>query len=213
MLSSQYSLMDPSTAELNTLRSVFDACDWVGVGDELRDASSEQIGKKEPRLVRHVVAIKANSWNTAVAALGVAVGDGRRELSPVEEGQVGTLRRVCRLMLGLPGEEALLPQASAPEASVVCVPELTESRPVRKLKMTNVLEQADGSEISPLPTTWLLSSRLGLRLVDDNELPSVEQEATRGPTVGITCAVGSGTHSFRGCCGFGVRMVLGFFFT
>ena len=127
-LSAQYSLMDPSTAELNMLRSVFDACDWVGVGNEVRDALFTQIGLKEPRLVRHVVATKATSWSTAVSALRIAVGDDRRELSPVEEGQVGTFRRVCWLMMGPPGEDAPLPQASAPEAGVVGVLELTGSR-------------------------------------------------------------------------------------
>ena len=48
-----------------------------------------------------------------------------------KEGQVGTLLRVCSLTNGPTGAEALLPQASAPEASVVGVPGLTRSRAVR----------------------------------------------------------------------------------
>ena len=71
----------------------------------------------------------------------------------------------------------------APAAMVdpACHPRegFSPSLAVLKMKMGNILDQADDSEIAPLPAndvTALVASRA--RLVNDNEPPSAEQEAT-----------------------------------
>ena len=73
----------------------------------------------------------------------VTEGEVVRELTAVEEGQVGVLQRVCSLVLGLTGEVAArLPPAARGEggAARVVHEDTLAGRATRKVKMGNVLD-------------------------------------------------------------------------
>ena len=76
--------------------------------------------RAEPCMVRHVVEIEAPFSCRATH-------HHRWRWSPVEEGKVETVRRVCRLMFGLTSDEVLQAQAIAPVTRPACLPEMTES--------------------------------------------------------------------------------------
>ena len=90
-----------------------------------------------------------------------AVGAIDRPLFAVEHGQVASIRRVCRLRLGLPAEEtapqanALMPWAGgqpggaanfgAPQG--LLLPPGPPVLPPRKIKLSSVIDQTDDAEI------------------------------------------------------------------
>lgn len=172
--------MDPTLEELSGMRSVADICAWVGVSSALQEALFTKIGLTVPRLVRHVVAVKWSTWVDATTALEIIENDIPRGITPVEEGHVGCFRRVCRLVLGLPGDEGapvpapgLQPERPRPAECAV------DFLRVRKLKLGNILDQADDSEIPPLPANDITALVAAwARNVNDSEPPTVEQEAT-----------------------------------
>ena len=187
--------MDPTVAELSAMRTIAVVSALVGVDAALEDALFRKIGLKAPRLIRHVVAIKWSTWNTATANLEVMDNDWLRALTPVEEGQVGGFRSVCRQLMGLPGDEA--PHQPAPAAMVdpACHPRegFSPSLDVRKIKLGNILDQPDDSAIAPLPANdvpALVAS--WARLVNDTELPSAEQEATGDPLTALRARLNAG---------------------
>ena len=93
---------------------------WIGIGD-----TAERTFKKavlaalgEPKLMRQVVAIPLAIYDRALKDLQVAHKEGEdmveRGMTPVEQGQVGELRRVARIVLGLAPEVTLMaPRATA----------------------------------------------------------------------------------------------------
>ena len=69
-----------------------------------------------PTLVRHMAAIPRDAWCTAVSGLQVQVLSGPEGAivrspaapTPVELGQIGTLRRVVRLLMGVDPDETVV---------------------------------------------------------------------------------------------------------
>jgi hypothetical protein len=61
--------MDPSKEELATIKTIGDACDWIGLADDegrnTRSSLLAALGK--PKLLRHIVAIPNDAWLQAVA--------------------------------------------------------------------------------------------------------------------------------------------------
>ena len=117
------------------------------------------IGLKPPRLIGHLVAIQLEAWCADVEALRITEGEATRSLTSVEAGHVGVLRRVSRLVLGLSGNEVVAPLpagvrgegAGGGGRAAVEDETVLAGRAARKVKMGNVLDQADDSEIALLP--------------------------------------------------------------
>jgi hypothetical protein len=86
--------LDPSAEELAQITDIVQAYKWAGIGDECRTALEAAIGGPIA-LVREVLLISLSDWMAAVAAA-----------SPLNKGRLASLRRVCRLRMGLvPGEQ------------------------------------------------------------------------------------------------------------
>ena len=124
--------MGSTVAGLVVLRNVGDICAWVGIDKLARTALFAKIGLKY-RALRDVVAIIWSTWCTA----------------PVEEVQVGCFRRVCRSGLvsrrGGPASPRLL------LLILIARPTWVDASTRRKVKLGNTLDQAEDSEIAPLP--------------------------------------------------------------
>ena len=142
---------------------------WVGCSPELMAALRMSAG--DFTLVREVCLVPMGAWDTAVTALRivttaavaaqpdadppvVAVPQVDRPPSALELGQVASLRRVCRLRLGLPAEEtqvtAIVPALLQPQGLLQQALPLAPGPPVlppRKIKMSSVIDQADDGEI------------------------------------------------------------------
>lgn len=122
--------MDPTPEELKDIKSIEDACEWVGVEDKagppatnFRTAFLEALGG--PTRLRHLVAIPKPTYDATAKGLKITITNPdvkitvtspggpeqsqasteQRALTPMEEGLLATVRRVCRLALGLPAEE------------------------------------------------------------------------------------------------------------
>jgi hypothetical protein len=86
--------LDPSAEERAQITDTVQACKWAGIGDECKTAFEGAIGGSIA-LVREVLLISLADWMAAVAAA-----------SPLSKGRLASLRRMCRLRMGLvPGEQ------------------------------------------------------------------------------------------------------------
>jgi hypothetical protein len=109
--------MDPTEAELSGMVYLADVFAWVGVTDSFREALDIAFGKLI--MVREIVLIPRAAWDAAVMNLVIwekkegdtAQPPNVRPPRAVELGQVESLRRVCRLRLGLTATEADTMQA------------------------------------------------------------------------------------------------------
>ena len=207
--------MDPTAAELAAIAGVDDACLWVGIEPPLLAAMREAIG--DFKLLREVVLIPDAAWNDAVAAMRVRLpaaaprlpsGSGgadaeavaaeaaaggaqspppSRALRPLELGQVGSLRRVARLRLGLPATEesggaaALVDAGGAPSASALAATTTLAVRTApgeRKLKMATLFDQADDSELAPWTAARARAVLAAFVAGNDGEEPERAEEAS-----------------------------------
>ena len=102
--------MDPTPAELAAISTIPHAVAWIGMQQPVLDALLEAMGGLD--LLREIVLIPTAAWDEAVAAVRIlvpGVGDAPpadRAPRARELGQIASLRRVARLRLGLPPEEA-----------------------------------------------------------------------------------------------------------
>ncbi len=99
--------MDPSPSELLAITSLDEACVWAGVTPELREALEGQCG--QIAVVRELVLMEdaeftvdlSNAMLVTAAATSSAVAVTRKLLT-VERARLLSLRRVARLLCGLP---------------------------------------------------------------------------------------------------------------
>ena len=147
------------------MAALADARRWSGVTDATFAALQERTGPFAT--FRELVMIPSTVWTAAITEtrIGTDPADpqANRPLLPVEVGHVGSLRRVARLRMGLPGDEGaptpsaaagtgLAPPGGAPansgagSASGNVVGGVTQ----RRVKLANVLDQGDDTEIVPL---------------------------------------------------------------
>ena len=156
--------MDPTGGELAQMVSLQAALDWVGLADSAtRDTKTSLwavLGA--PQLVRHLAAVPLAAWNAAIAAWQVTNSADPQNVvvgppSPVELGQVGTLRRVARLLMGLDPTEGgpIVAQQAVAVGAAAAVPAVGRAGGERKVKLNSVMDQADESEIKPMDPTEL----------------------------------------------------------
>jgi len=190
------SAMDPTNEELKAMTSIKDILDWVGVANEedevggvkvesfFMDSYLAALGK--PRLVRQVAAIPLKAYENATEQMKVKVKTSdetsTRDLSPLELGHVGMVRRVCRLLLGLSADEAL-PHVGPSPAECAGPPTggtaTGSPQTERKVKLSSVLDQGDDSEVRPLDRDLLRGLvQEWKERENEGEDPAEEEEAT-----------------------------------
>ncbi len=180
------------------MKSLSDVCDWVGPVDgnptdspccRARSSLLTVIGN--PALVRQLVAIPLEHYETAAAAWKVEVTQADTtnnvEPTPVERGRPGVIRRVARLLMKLTPDE-LVPAGQGGSGGATVPFELqgllqaaqaSVGRPIKKIIVSKVPGQGDDSEVAPLDAEHFD------KLIDDwktnendGEEPSEEEEAT-----------------------------------
>ena len=182
--------------------------DWIGITDEderfTRTGLMNALGK--PKLIRQVVAIPLAAYTKALE-FQVREKQGENtvltDLNPLEIGQVGEVRRIARIVLGLSPEvttsgpiaTALSMAAASPSGSgtPAAAPSTTASdvaqlanaikeavRPASKrICASRVLDQADDTEVMPLDPKVLSTMVEDWRVLEnDGEEPTEEEEAT-----------------------------------
>ena len=207
-------MVDPSAIELQELRTLQQALDWVGLSDTDTRSTKTSLWNilGNPALVRHLVCIPWASWEKAITEWQVATTEGEvRTLgapTPVELGQAGTLRRVCRLMVGLdPNEGAPMtvppPAVIAPGALVpadVQAQLLRSSQSTiaeRKVKLSTTMDQGDETEVKPMDPVVLRGLVAEWReLENDGEDPLEEEEATGDQLAALEFRLKEGSTPF-----------------
>jgi hypothetical protein len=120
--------LDPSAEERAQITDIVQACKWAGIGDECKTALEAAIGGSIA-LVREVLLISLADWMAAVAAA-----------SPLSKGRLASLRRVCRLRMGLvPGEQTpqqaqLLQAFPPPVGGIIAAAATAPAANTRKLR-------------------------------------------------------------------------------
>ena len=191
--------MDPSAAEITSIIDMGALMDWIGIEDvgERKTRSSCLGALGGPRLIRQLVAIPLHVYEKAMADLEIVVKDVTEFPSPLEIGQLGELRRVARVVMGLAPETSLAPSpsgagpgpgfsAAAPaSSSAVTFEEMTKAlkeavRPSSKrILASQVVDQCDSTEVVPLDRKVLQALTDDWKaLCNDGEEPSEEEEAT-----------------------------------
>ena len=105
-----FSAMDPPVAEISAITDLSKLLDWVGVEDATPRLGRTSLLKAlgGPKMIRQLVAIPAALYEDTMAKLKIGMTGGAAEdPTPLEVGQLGELRRVARLVLGLAPEAAL----------------------------------------------------------------------------------------------------------
>ena len=158
---------------------------WVGLEDSAarETKSSLWAALGGPTLVRHLAAIPFEVWSGAISGWEVTVLTGGPNAlvrtpgtpTPVELGQVGTLRRVARLLMGLdPNETVAAGGGGAAGVGGGAVQQVAVAATTveRKIKLSAVLDQGDDTEVKPLDPVMIRTMIADWReLENDGENP------------------------------------------
>jgi hypothetical protein len=111
--------VDPDPTELAALSDIESVRAWTGITAAQYDALSDGLGA--PRFVREIALITAGDWDRAIANLATSIA------TPVVKARFESLRRICRIRMGLaPGDRVgapdFAPPGSAPLASIAPPP-------------------------------------------------------------------------------------------
>ena len=220
--------MDPTVLELQQIVSLQKLCEWVGIGDSAtRKTATVVLGALGgPKLLRQLVAIPYEAYERTLNGIKVVEKIGEEEvetdLTPLELGQVGELRRVARLALGLgpevtsrgpiPSVHGLLaPPGGAPASSgapgtagnATDVAHLAQAirdaikPPSKKICASRVIDQADDTEVVPLDPKVLSTLVEDWRQIEnDGEEPTEEEEATSDQIASLDSRARSGATPF-----------------
>ena len=113
------------------------------------------IGLKEPRMARHVVAIKTSTWTTAVERDAHHRRRGRTCSNTCGRGTCWRVSSCVQFSLGATGRRGPSTSRRSPWIRKWLAQSLQRvklGRLGRVLKLGNILHQADDSEILPLPS-------------------------------------------------------------
>lgn len=147
--------------ELLAVTDLASACTWAGLSGAAWAGLNEHLGTL-PSL-RVLTAVPADAWRTALRTARVtttpASGEGDDYVPPVlrpftvvEVAQAGLLWRVARQKFGLRDEDPLVPPGAveAPDSPAAARPVATVPDGVRKVKVSEVLDQGDDGVIPKL---------------------------------------------------------------
>ncbi len=146
----------PSPTELALISSLGDVVTFVGLRAEPWAAVNAALGNAQTTRVLAGLppaAVRAVVTSTIVPPTDDGVGRG---LTPVEVAQVGLAYRIARARHGLADLDPLVTDtpAAAPTTFAKGAPSVPPSS-LRKIKMNQVLDQADEAEINPLGASTL----------------------------------------------------------
>ena len=190
--------------------------DWIGLADADGRASRTSFLKEmgKPRFIRQLVAVPWATYTLACAALKVEVTAAddsvtREDLNPIEEGQVGEVRRIARMVMNLAPEAepgVPLPPAlgvgTAPSTSTGYTEMAKAIRdavrpPSKKIIANKVLDQGDDTEVLPLDAKVLSDLINDWKVLDnDDEEPAEDEEATADQMAVLSARLDSGATPF-----------------
>ena len=196
--------MDPSAQELAAIGTLESAFVWIGMHEGVVAALRESMG--DLQLVREVVLIPQGAWDAGVGAMrfkiaGEEGAPADRALSALELGQVASVRRVCRLRLGLPAAEGGGDGGSQASGGVVALVGAQAAPVVRKIKISQIFDQADDTEIVPWNPARARSVMAAFRAANDGEDPEEEEDVTADQLAALEHRLQSGACP---CPDFGV---------
>jgi hypothetical protein len=203
--------MDPSAAEQQQITSLALLLDWVGLVDtetrKVRVAFLAALGN--PKMVRQVVAVPLASYGKAMAVVVVKDKSSGTEvesaLTPVEEGQVGEVRRISRLLMKLAPESSTMaqPPAAGAPTSMTGLEDLARAvrdavkPPSKKIVASRILDQCDDTEVMPLDAKVLADLIQDWKTVEnDGEEPTEEEEATGDQLASLNGRIQTGATPF-----------------
>jgi hypothetical protein len=178
-----FPIMDPSASEMQGMADLAAVSAWVGLQANVREAMDMAFGPLT--LLREVVLIPRVAFDQAVMTLRVwdqvpgetAQPPVERPPRAVELGQVESLRRVCRLRLGLPATEVEPGQAVARAQEVAPGPAAaTLALGVRKIKLASVIDQGDDGEILSWDVARVRSTMAAFKTQNDGEEPDDDED-------------------------------------
>ena len=88
--------MDPTTVELSTINSIQDVMEWLELDEAIGNKVAEAMGADTK--LKTWARIPSKRYDTAVEAFMYDNGKTPRQLTPAEEGKVGELCRIVRLI-------------------------------------------------------------------------------------------------------------------
>jgi hypothetical protein len=190
--------IDPTVEELAAFTGLSGIFDWLGIAAATRTSLLAAMGGGQPQM-RDVVYIKGGDWDKAIRDLAIPAADGQGEArgpTPFELGHFAMVRRIARLRLGLPANEAIssglisapfgdlsqgLGQPSQPsQLSTVAAPPSAPASTEPKTKLSVILDPSLDSELVRLPHSKvraLFNNYATLRGAEPSEdvEPTVEQ--------------------------------------
>jgi hypothetical protein len=201
--------------ELREMKSLAHVLEWVGLEDDpIRKAKSglwEAIGS--PKMVRHLAAIPWTAWTEAIGNMKVNVHTGTPELpvvtagppTAVEMGQVGSVRRISRILMGVDPSEAIVATAAASSGPAI-LPSLengaaalpsTSGLAERRIKISSVMDQGDDSEVRAMDPEMVRRLVAEWRQFEnDGEDPQEDEEATGDQLASLDFRLRQGSTPF-----------------
>jgi hypothetical protein len=174
--------MDPAASDLQAMADLPAVYEWIGMPESLRAAVNMAFGTLA--LLREVVLIPRSAWDEAVMTLRVWDQIGGETAQPpverppraVELGQVESMRRVCRLRLGLPAVEEGPGSAVARAPEVAASPVATLGLGVRKIKLASIIDQGDDGEITAWDIARVRNTMAAFKTQNDGEEPDDDED-------------------------------------
>ena len=179
--------MDPTATELQAMAQpqgqgatpLGEAIRWVGLTAPAVEALRGSLGQFT--LARQIVFMPDAAWEQGLNDAQVAAHDAdpERSLSALEIGQAGSLRRVARLLCGIPpsgmppigGGPALQPNPPLPGGPPPATPVGT-----RKVKVASVVDQADDAEVIAMDVTLVRRLQAEYTAANDGIPPDSDEE-------------------------------------
>ena len=213
--------MDPTAEELAAMTTLDHAQDWVGIVDTpvadpparrrmTRSSFLETLGG--PTLVRLLVAIPHTVYTETLALWRVATleadDSAGASVAPtaVEQGQAGSMRRVCRLLMRLNPDESVGPAghagagvapATQTGAAAGFATQAATPPSARKVITSKVLDQGDDTEVKPMTADELRTLTVDwIRNENDGEEPLEEEEATADQVSALDARIKAGGTPF-----------------
>ena len=146
--------MDPTADELSAMNTLEEVRNWAGVADPIAAPLADALG--DPARIREVALITRARWEAAVTSL--RIGDGGRELTPVEHARIESYRRICLLRVGKnPEDQSGAPQLQPGVVSQPLPATGVGGPPSRRLKLAAVLDPTLDAEVVPIPQNELVA--------------------------------------------------------
>ena len=187
---------------------------WVGMAPEVWQGVKDVMGNFQ--FVREVVLVPQSAWDAGVQATRVqpaaptspggtaGAAPPVRALFALELGQVGSIRRVCRLRLGLPADDraGAAPVATSSTVGATSVPGYVPASVVtRKVKMSSIFDQADDTEIVPWTAARMRTVMAAFKAANDDESPDPDEEVSVDQLAALEFKLATGAAP---CPDFGV---------